>query len=179
MSKKKQKPTLQSIAKKHEVSRQTVHTWRKKGVDIYDDSDIEKFRKNQQCNPSTVTASRPSEIITFEGSETDSTDSDIYKLIDQAQSYEEARFLKMKSDAKIQAHKYEVEIGNYTKNSEIRENILRIGSAVKAALLRYESDLPPMIAGLTESKIQKVVREKNNLILSMFSNLSKELYKDE
>ena len=103
----------------------------------------------------------------------------IYEKIDKAKSYEEVRVLKMQQDAKLQAYKLEVEEGKHTKNSVIRENTIRIGSALKAALLRYENDLPPMCEGLNAAKIQKIVREKNNLILEMFFNLQSELYKQD
>jgi hypothetical protein len=183
MASKKRKPSLQFIANKHGISRQTLYSYKEKGIDVYNDSEIEKHRAN--LSNGIPKAKRPPKNVKWQSSEDAQEElafdftGDIYAQIDKACDYETARFLKMKSDAKIQAHKYEVEIGNYTKNSDIKENILRIGSAIKAALLRYESDLPPMTAGLTESKIQKIIRAKNNEILGMFSSLSKELYKDE
>lgn len=178
MKRKKRKPSLQSIADRHGISRQTLYKYRDNGVDIYDDEAIKQYRLNI---PGSIQATKPKFVKDPSlQPELELNDSkSIYEQIDKATNFEQARFLKMKSDAKIQAHKYEVEIGNYTKNSEIRENILRIGSAIKAALLRYESDLPPMLEGLTAAKVQKIIRQKNNHILSMFSNLSAELYKDD
>lgn len=174
MGSKKRKPSLQSIAERHGISRQTIYKYQKAGVDIYDDEAIKAYRLNI---PGGSVEKDPNLQPHLELD--DSLSDNIYKQIDKAQSFEQARFLKMKSDAKLQAFKFEVEKGNYTKNSEIKENIIRIGSAIKAALLRYESDLPPMLAGLNEAKIQKVIRQKNNQILNMFSGLSKDLYKDD
>lgn len=174
MGSKKRKPSLQSIAERHGVSRQTIYKYQNAGVDIYNDEAIRTYRLNI---PGGSVPAQKDQSLQPELSIDDS--GNIYEQIDKAQSFEQARFLKMKSDAKLQAFKFDVEKGDYTKNSEIKENIIRIGSAIKAALLRYESDLPPMLAGLNEAKIQKVIRQKNNQILNMFSGLSKDLYKDD
>ena len=72
----------------------------------------------------------------------------------------------------------EVEKGEYTPNNKIREDILRISSALKAGFLRFESDMPPMLAGLSESQMQKVLRAKIDELLGQFADLGSELYKD-
>ena len=168
MANKKCKVTIAELARKYKVSRQTLYTWKADGVNIYDNKAVKDYAENR--NKKQVDTSEEKLLQS-------NTGLTIYEQIDRAESYQEARYLKMKLEAKTQAHKLDVEQGLYTKNSEIKENLIRIASAVKSSLLRYEYDLPPITEGLPASKIQKIIREKNNIILSMMYEMSEELYK--
>jgi len=61
----------------------------------------------------------------------------------------------------------------------VEESMLRIGAAVKAAIMRMEADLPPMLEGMTPAGMQKVIREKVDEVLSTLSDANAQIWKEE
>lgn len=90
--------------------------------------------------------------------------------------YAAERAAKTRAERQLVEHKLDVLRRNHVPVSEVREDLLRIGSAIKAQMLRLEVDLPPVLEGLTAAQMQARIREKADLILSLWSDATSEIY---
>lgn len=66
--------------------------------------------------------------------------------------------------------------GDQVDVSSVREDMLRIGGAVKASMLRLESDLPPLLVGLEAGAMQTRIRESTDAILLQLADMTGGLY---
>lgn len=77
---------------------------------------------------------------------------------------------------KAQADKAELEVRRIKRElvpvEEVRTDLLRIGSVVKALIVRLESDLPPVLHGLEPADMQLRLRESCDGILMQLSEMS-------
>lgn len=91
------------------------------------------------------------------------------------ESYGDLRAEKLRL-TKAQADRAELEVRRLRRElvavEEVRADLLRIGSTVKALILRLESDLPPTLHGLEPAEMQLRIRESVDKILSQLSEMA-------
>lgn len=152
-----------ALAESYGVSTVTLHRWEKMGVDIRDPDAVKAHRQARRRHGTDRKPGRPARPRTEEEEAL-------------GESLEQVRLRKLKAEAE------KVELGNQVKRGElieiaqVRDDLLRIGATVKATMMRFESDLPPALEGLTAPAMQKVIRAKVDEVLRILSNDSEEAY---
>ncbi len=75
---------------------------------------------------------------------------------------------------KAKADRAEIEADNLRASlidiADVKADLLRIGSTVKALLLRLESDLPPMLANREPPEMAEAIRARSDSLLSELSD---------
>ncbi len=94
---------------------------------------------------------------------------ELVQQVKAARTYNDARTLKVQIDALRSGYALEVDQNKYCSVAEVDEAMLRIGAAVKAAIMRMEADLPQALEGMTPAAMQKVIRGKVDEVLTMLS----------
>lgn len=157
--KRPKKITHEKIAAAHGLSTKTIGRYKEDGVDVTDPLDVERHRRAQQH--------------TGRGAKLPPATEDV------EMTYDAQRTLKLAKQNRALDFEYEVQLGKYVQAATVREDLLRIGAAIKGGILRMESELPPILDGQTPAQMQKTIRAYLDGILSQFSNLTAELYKEQ
>lgn len=166
------------------VSTQTLTSWQKNGVDIFDDDSVRAKLARMRNIPPTIKpewtpAKAPS--IPMPAGE-DPTQIDIEAIIGNlsiATDKHQASMVKIQIDGLLNAYKLREAAGKYVARAKVEEDLIRIGAAVKGAVLRMEADLPPMLEGMSPSKMKKTIRQKVDEVLSTLSDATSEIWNDE
>jgi phage terminase Nu1 subunit (DNA packaging protein) len=103
---------------------------------------------------------------------------ELVRQVKAARTYNDARTLKVQIDALRAGYALEIDQGKHVARAIIEEALMRIGSAVKAAVLRMEADLPPMLEGATPAAMQRMIREKTDEVMTTLSDATSEVWKD-
>jgi phage terminase Nu1 subunit (DNA packaging protein) len=144
----KGKITQAAMAEKAKVSVRTLQKWEKEGLDITDEAAVMLRADLAQGR---------------KDSREDAGEAKLRKLIAEADRVE------------LQVAK---ERGDLIAISEIDEVLMRLGAVVRAAIMRLEADLPPMLEGLSSAKMQKLIRSKVDEVLTALSDESAAIWKD-
>lgn len=159
------KPTFDQLAERYGVSKTTISKWRQLRVDIYDLSAVSRHVATLQKKPPGWKGG-----IAPENQPVD------FENLDAIENLENARLAKTILEAKRIAFALEVERGRFVDSESVRENGVKIGAAVKAAVLRLESELPPILEGLDAPEIQKQIRTAGDEILRMLADTESDLW---
>ena len=166
------------------VSSQTLTSWGKHGVDVFNDTELRaKISRMHNLPPGLKPEWMPQvapAVAPAPGD--DPTQIDIESIIGQLANVtdkHQAQTIKIQIDGLLNAYKLREAAGKYVARAKVEEDLIRIGAAVKGAVLRMEADLPPMLEGMTPAKMQKVIRQKVDEVLSTLSDASAEIWNDE
>ena len=103
---------------------------------------------------------------------------ELVRQVKAARTYNDARTLKVQIDALRAGYALEIDQGKHVARGIIEEALMRIGSAVKAAVLRMEADLPPMLEGATPAAMQRMIREKTDEVMTTLSDATADVWHD-
>lgn len=92
---------------------------------------------------------------------------------------ESAKIIKEKGEAYRKVLAAQQTEGSLIPINEVQERDTRIASCVRAAILKMESELPPMVTGLTSPEIKEVLRPYLREILSDMADSQSEFWKDK
>lgn len=109
----------------------------------------------------------------------DPTTVDIESIIAQigaATDKHSAQTVKTQIDALVNAYKLREAAGKYVSKTVVEESLIRIGAAVKAACLRLEADLPPMLEGASPAQMQNVIRQKVDEVMTSLSEAASKVW---
>ena len=164
------------------ISIQTLGNWERGGVDVWDDAQVRT--KITRCRnlpktlkdewkpvPATPVSNDPIES-------SDHTERLISELAHCTDKHDAQR-IKTQIDGLVNAYKLREAAGSYVSRGMVEEAMLRIGAAVKAAIMRMEADLPPMLEGMTPAAMQKVIRGKVDETMSMLNDESAKIWHTE
>jgi hypothetical protein len=87
----------------------------------------------------------------------------------------EARLRKLQAEASLRELELSRLRGEVISYREVEEAVMRIGAAVRGATMRMEADLPPMLEGLSASKMQFVIRQVVDQVLGELSDQGNKL----
>ncbi len=148
------KLTQAQLAKKYNVTRETVNKWKNLDkIDIYDEDVVASHSRKNSASSHKVRGS-------------------IHEQIANAKNFDDARFIKTKIEAAKQQQQLEILQGDYIKNSEVKESTIRILSILKAGMQKLESDLPNKLYGLDAADIQKEIRAATTSLLTQFNQIA-------
>lgn len=166
------------------VSMQSLTNWSKCGVDVMNDDEIRAKLSRMRNIPPTIKPEWTPAVAPAIPTPTsdDPTQIDIEAIIANlslATDKHQASMVKIQIDGLLNAYKLREAAGKYVARAKVEEDLIRIGAAVKGAVLRMEADLPPMLEGMTPAKMQKVIRQKVDEVLTTLSEASSEIWNDE
>ena len=142
-------PTHSQLAKLHSVNVKTIGRWKKAGVNIYDEAAVKAHIASKQRGPEEH---QKTHEILIPG-ET------LLEQLKNCKTIEQVRFIKTKIESEKAYLQFQVEVGEYTKNSKIKEAAVRVFSILAASLgSKLESELPSKVHGLSVADIQKAAR---------------------
>lgn len=158
------KRTYKDLEKLHGVTRDQLNAIKAKGVNVWNDQECGEAVKSlrHKIKPGTeLTNPETAAAQTLEQME---------RAIRTATNIDEVKILKEKVLALKGIVAVQQETRELVPRSEVREEIVRCVSAARAEIMKLTSDLPPRLAGLNESEIQRVlVGEIRNLLENLSS----------
>lgn len=140
------------LARAYKVNRSTICRWEHQGVDIWNPREV-------KIHIDTLVVKPP-----------------IYRIPAKGLTYEEARIKKLSLESERLERQLDREEGNWAHNDVIKEDGLQAASKLKAGMLKLEVELPPMLVGLTEAEMQKIIRDATDSLLKSFTNSQEELF---
>lgn len=159
---------------------QTLKNWSRLGVDIWDDDEIRaKVSKLRHLPHELKPEFAPKASIPIIPPDSDPTSVDIEAIIGQigaATDKHSAQTVKTQIDALVNAYKLREAAGKYVPKSTVEEALIRIGAAVKAACLRLEADLPPMLEGASPAQMQNTIRQKVDEVMNALSEAASHVW---
>lgn len=166
------------------VSVQSLSNWIRCGVDVMDDDQVRAKLARMRNIPPTLKPEWMSKItpVVTTASSDDPTQIDIEAIISQLGAVtdkHQAQTIKIQIDGLLNAYKLREAAGKYVSRIKVEEDLIRIGAAVKGAILRMEADLPPMLEGMSPSKMKKTIRQKVDEVLSTLSDATSEVWRDD
>ena len=175
------KQTKNARAAEIGVSVETLSGFARGGTDIFDDAQIRAKLARMRNAPPNLKPGWLPQVNPLTEPGDDPTQIDIEAIIGRLSGVtdkHQAQTIKLQIDGLINAYKLREAAGKYVSRTKVEEDLIRIGAAVKGAILRMEADLPPMLEGMNPAQMQKVIREKTEEILNALSDASHDIWKD-
>lgn len=157
------------------VSVSTLVHWEDDGCDIADDDSVKAHVAKLQRTPKGI-----NESYLPEREQLDETP-DIAFLKDQllrTQDERDAKRIKTQIDGLLSAQKLEVLNNSYISVIEVKEAYVKLGSIIRAGIMRLQADLPPVLEGLEPSQMAKRISESADKLLTELSDSASELWQD-
>lgn len=174
------RPTKIERAGQIGVSMPTINSWERCGVDIWDDDQVRAKIARSRNIPPTL---KPEFMPTVDQSPAvgdDPAEVDIDALAQRlaaTQDKHQAQTIKTQIDGLLNAYKLRAAAGMYVPKASVEDAMVRIAAAVKAAILRMEADLPPMLDGANPATMQRIIRDKVDEVMMTLSTASAEVWK--
>lgn len=164
------------------VSAQTIKMWAADGVDVSDDDAVRarlaSLRKlPPNLKPEWIPRSTSAPVLP--PADSDPIETNIEALVQRittATDKNTAQTLKLQVDGLLNAMKLREAAGTYVSRSTVEEALIRIGAAVKAAVMRMEADLPPMLEGVTPAQAQRIIRGKVDEVMGVLADQSSKVW---
>ena len=165
------KKTYKDICEKHGITRGMMDAAKADGVNCRNDSDLAEWLKGRRHRikpdakiPVGDKAAHAESLEEIEAAIRKSSDIDTIKI------------LKAKLDALKVAVAIRKEMRELIDIGEVRQAGTRAASAARGELLKLSSDLPPRLAGLSEAKMQPVIRAEVVEILGRLADATSSIY---
>lgn len=178
---RKKRGSMLTRASEVGVSVQVLRVWEKLGVDVFDDESIRKYLRRARQIPSNIRDDLKPKVVAVQMPE-DPTDIDIETIIRQLSAVtdkSQAQTVKLQIDGLLNAYKLREAAGKYVSRAVVEEALIRIGSAVKAAIMRMEADLPPMLEGMEPAAMQRTIRGKVDEVMATLADESSKVWEVE
>jgi hypothetical protein len=174
--------TLNARAAEIGIAVTALRSWQRCGCDVFDDQQVRdrlaKARKLPDGLKPEWMPSVPVEPVLSD----DPTEFDIETTIRRLASTtdkHQAQTVKLQIDGLLNAYKLREAAGKYVPRSTVEEALIRVGSAVKAAIMRMEADLPPMLDGMDPPSMQRAIRGKVDEVMAVLSDESSKVWESD
>lgn len=178
MNKKRKAITSLERANQIGVSIPTLNSWKRCGVDVFDDEQVKKRISKMRALPPELKSEWLPQTVALEvepiGGSIDGLVAELHACTDKHQ----AQTIKTKIDGLINAYKLRAAAGEYISRADHREVMIRVGATFKAAVTAMEGELPPMLHGSDMPNMQRVIREKSDEILRSLRDIHKVEHND-
>jgi hypothetical protein len=165
---KVKKPTHRELGELYGCSAKTIQRFKKAGVDIYDKAAVEKHISEQKPDGEKIEGTGINQREIEVPGET------LFDKLHNCKTQSEINFIKKLIDSEKAYFAFQVDRGEYTKNSNIKSSAVRVFSILMASLAsKLESELPSKVHGLSIAEIQKVTKEcKEDILRDFQKNLN-------
>ena len=99
----------------------------------------------------------------------------LIQQVKSARTYNDARTLKLQIEALRSGFALTVEQERYCNMAEILDAMTGIAATVRAAIMRMEADLPPMLEGVTPAQAQLIIRAKVDEVMHVIHEAGEKL----
>jgi transposase-like protein len=143
------KPTINAsaIAREHGVSRETLRVWRSEGLDLTDQAAVaDRVSKMPGRDPGRTAGI--------------------------GESYSEARTRRMRADADRAELNARQQAGELVSLAQVEDAMAELGHELKSRLIALPQELAVVLAGLPESKIHAILKNRINDILTQIHESS-------
>ena len=173
--------TLQQRAAEFGISIDILNNAKNQGVNVWNDEEMAAWvgsrRPKADSGKSGQISGTDAEIASGE-IPTGSID-EIKDALARATNYSLVKTLKEKLDAMLKIQKLEQESGKLISIEEVDERDVKIGSAIRAGILKLCNDTAPMVEGLDAAKAHAVLTEQGRAILEMLADGTSEFWRDQ
>lgn len=183
-AKKRPNPGRQERCAAIGISVQCLKNWERCGVDVFDDGQVRAKIARMRSIPPTLKPEwmpRTAPMVDAPPAD-DPTQIDIEAIIRQLSSVtdkHQAQTVKLQIDGLLNAYKLREAAGKYVSRATVDDALIRIAAAVKAAILRMEADLPPMLEGADPPTMQRIIRGKVDEVMAMLSEESAKVWQQD
>ena len=99
----------------------------------------------------------------------------LIQQVKSARTYNDARTLKLQIEALRSGYALTVEQERYCTVGEISDAMVGIAASVRAAIMRMEADLPPMLEGLDPPAMQRAIRSKVDEVMQVIHDAGEKI----
>jgi hypothetical protein len=155
------------------VSVATLAHWENDGCDIEDDDSVKTHVAKLQKKPKTINPEYYTPAAQLEETP------DIAFLKDQllrTQDDKDAKRIKTQIDGLLSAQKLEVLNQSYISMEEVKAAYIKLGSVIRAGIMRLQADLPPVLEGRSPAEMAKRIGEAADKLLTELSSNAAEVW---
>jgi transcriptional regulator with XRE-family HTH domain len=163
---------MEAIAEKTGLSFSTLRIYQKNGVDIHDDDALRDYVKKHANRTKTLN-------VEWLGVEPAPENADIQTLKDELTRTIDrnvAQRIKTQIDGLLSAQKLEVLNASYISMIDVKDAFTKLGSVIRAGIMRMQADLPPALEGQSPSRMAKIIGESSEKLLTELSETESELW---
>jgi len=173
--------TLKQRAGEFGITIDILNNAKNQGVNVWNDDEMAAWVGNRRPKADSGKSAKVSGIDADIASGDIPTGSieEIKDALAQATNYSLVKTLKEKLDAMLKIQKLEQESGKLISIEEVDERDVKIGSAIRAGILKLCNDTAPMVEGLDAAKAHAVLTEQGRAILEMLADGTSEFWKDQ
>ena len=158
------------------VSTGTLAHWQNDGCDITDDDSVKAHVAKLQRRPKTINPeyyTQPEEL--------DETPDMAFLKTSLLRTTDErdARRLATQIKGLADAEKLEILQSKYIAMDEVKSAYIKLGSVIRAGIMRLQADLPPVLEGRTPAEMAKRIGEAADKLLTELSSNAAEVWGDD
>lgn len=159
------------------VSVATLAHWENDGCDIEDDESVKAHVTKLQKKPKTINA----EYLPLKDDELDETPDMAFLKTSLLRTTDErdARRLATQIKGLADAEKLEILQSKYISMDEVKSAYIKLGSVIRAGIMRLQADLPPVLEGRTPAEMAKRIGEAADKLLTELSSNAAEVWGDD
>jgi phage terminase Nu1 subunit (DNA packaging protein) len=154
--------SLSELARRFKVQRRTLARWAAEGIDLSDLEAVARRAAAKRAGGKAAAASISAAAGQTGGAET----------------YAQAQTRKMRAQADKEELLARRLRGEFVERATVEDWMARIGAAGNAALHRLQADLPPMLVGMNETEMQRVIRAKIDEVVATIRDATNEVWTD-
>jgi hypothetical protein len=163
---------MDEVAKKTGISISALRLHQRAGVNIYDDDELREHIQK--------TGNRTRSLnMEWLGVEPAPENADIQTLKDELTRTIDrnvAQRIKTQIDGLLSAQKLEVLNASYISMIDVKDAFTKLGSVIRAGIMRMQADLPPALEGQSPSRMAKIIGESSEKLLTELSETESELW---
>ena len=166
------KKTKRAICELHGITLDQLNYAAAKGVNIWNDDEL-----RNHCREKVSRCPKP--VDPMHGDPEKRAAQTLEEIIAEVSAADDMASVKI-SHEKLKALKIAAQVRLAAREllpaNEVRERIIHCVSAVRSEFLKIPSELPPRLSGLSESKMQKILRDEIHAILTRLSDDAGKLF---
>jgi hypothetical protein len=155
------------------VKTSTLAHWENDGCDIEDDDSVKAHVAKLQRTPKGISPDYlPEQEQVEETPDIAALKTSLLRTLDE----KEARRIKTQIDGLLSAQKLEVLNASYISMLDVKDAFTKLGSIIRAGIMRMQADLPPALEGQSPSRMAKIIGESSEKLLTELSETESELW---
>lgn len=155
------------------VNTSTLAHWENDGCNIEDDEAVKAHVAKLQRTPKGI---NPEYLTPTDQAEETPDIAALKVALLRTIDEKEARRIKTQIDGLLSAQKLEVLNASYISMIDVKDAFTKLGSIIRAGIMRMQADLPPALEGQSPSRMAKIIGESSEKLLTELSETESELW---
>lgn len=162
---------IKSLSERSGLNQRVLWAYSKDGCNLESDDDVRAYLDTLDKVPSTVKSSFWRSPNSSENFHDDNRDLEaLKKELLLTRDKNEAATLKIQLEGLKAAQQLEILNGSYIAIQDVESIMVRIGAELRSLIIKMQSELPPILNGMTPAQMQKKLGEYAENILSVLSS---------